>query len=121
MTLIERGTRSLALTPEGKAFRRARKVLEVYNGLGDRLHELRDVIAGQLKVCAIYSIGLHELPPYIREFRQRHPEVEVTVDYRRSPQVYTAVLSGEADFGFVSFPAKRIGLQVEPFLRDGWW
>jgi DNA-binding transcriptional LysR family regulator len=82
------------------------------------LHELRDVIAGLLKVCAIYSIGLHELPPFIREFRQRHPEVEVTVDYRRSPQVYAAVLSGEADFGFVSFPAKRNGLQVEPFLKD---
>jgi DNA-binding transcriptional LysR family regulator len=119
VTLIERGRRSFALTSEGRAFLEAcRKILEIYDGLADKLHELRDVIAGRLKICAIYSIGLHELPPFVRQFRRRHPEVDVSVDYRRSAQVYAAVLSGEADFGFVSFPAKRNGLQVEPFVRD---
>ena len=64
VSLVERGRRSLELTPEGVIFLAAGKeILNIYNHLGDRLHELRDVVAGELRVASIYSIGLHELPP----------------------------------------------------------
>jgi DNA-binding transcriptional LysR family regulator len=64
VTLIERARRHFSLTPEGKVFLNAsREILEVYDTLGDRLHTLRDVVAGELRLASIYSIGLHELPP----------------------------------------------------------
>jgi DNA-binding transcriptional LysR family regulator len=48
VTLVERGRRNFALTAEGTAFLAAsREILEVYNNLDRRLHELRDVVAGE--------------------------------------------------------------------------
>jgi len=119
VTLVERGRRNFALTAEGTAFLEAsREILEVYNNLDHRLHELRNVIGGELRIASIYSIGLHELPPHLKVFRDRFPDVELHVEYRRSQQVYTQVLAGEVDLGLVAFPAKRSGLQIEIFSED---
>lgn len=119
VTLIERGRRNFSLTNEGTAFLEAsREIMNVYEHLGDRLHDLQDVIAGDIKIAAIYSIGLHELPPYLKKFRLRYPDIEVHVQYRRSPQVYAEVLEGNADFGLVSYPTRRNGLIVQPFRKD---
>jgi DNA-binding transcriptional LysR family regulator len=117
--LIERGRRNFSLTPEGQAFLDAsREILNVYNNLDDRVHELRNVIAGEVKISSVYSIGLHDLPPFLKEFRSLHPSVKVQVEYRRSAQVYAQVLDGEADFGLVAYPARRKGIIIEPFLED---
>ncbi|HEX8295317.1 MAG TPA: LysR family transcriptional regulator [Chthoniobacteraceae bacterium] len=119
VVLVDRGRRSFALTPEGRAFLQAsRELLEIYQGLSDRMHALRDVIAGELKIASIYSVGLHELPPRLKAFREKFPEVEVHVEYRRSQQVYTQVLEGEVDLGLVAYPVKRTGLAVEIFSAD---
>jgi DNA-binding transcriptional LysR family regulator len=119
VVLVDRGRRNFALTGEGRAFLQAsREILEVYNHLGDRLHEMRNVVAGELKIASIYSIGLHELPPHLKAFREKFSEVEVHVEYRRSQQVYSLVLEGEVDLGLVAYPAKRAGLLVEIFSQD---
>lgn len=119
VVLVDRGRRNFALTDEGRAFLAAsREILDVYNHLGDRLRELRNVVAGELKIASIYSIGLHELPPRLKAFREKFPEVDVHVEYRRSIQVYSLVLDGDVDLGLVAYPAKRTGLIVETFSED---
>jgi DNA-binding transcriptional LysR family regulator len=119
VTLIDRGRRHFALTPEGEAFlEAARDIVAIYNHLGDRLHELQDLIAGDVRIAAIYSIGLHELPPFLKVYRKEYPEVDVHVEYLRSSQVYSAVAEGQVDMGLVSYPTKRNGLQIEPFMQD---
>jgi LysR family transcriptional regulator, transcriptional activator of the cysJI operon len=117
--LVERGRRHFSLTPEGRAFlESSREILNTFNHLGDRIQELQNVVSGDIKIAVIYSIGLHELPPFLKAFKKKYPQVEVRVEYHRSPQVYLKVLNGEADLGLISFPATRRGLIVEPFLRD---
>jgi DNA-binding transcriptional LysR family regulator len=117
--LVERGRRNFSLTPEGHAFLTASKeILDVYNHLGDRLQELRNVVGGELRLASIYSIGLHELPPILKAFRKKHQEVEVRVEYRRSVQVYAEVLNGEVDLGLVAYPTKRPGLMIDIFHED---
>ena len=119
VTLVERGRRNFALTTEGNAFLQAsREIIGIYNDLDHRLHAFRNVIAGELRLASIYSIGLHELPPHLKTFREKFPEVEVHVEYRRSQQVYSQVLSGEVDLGLVAYPVKRNGLQVDIFSED---
>lgn len=119
VTLVERGRRHFALTPEGAVFLQAsREILQVHDNLDARLHQLRDVVEGQIKVASIYSIGFHDLPPLLQKFRDQFPNVQVQVSYRRSNQVYAMVTEGEADVGLVAYPAKRNGLQVEIFAED---
>ncbi len=119
VSLIERGKKNFSVTQEGRAFLQASKeILHTFENLGSRIRELQNVVAGELKIATIYSIGLHELPPFLKKFRTLYPDVETKVDYRRSAQVYGEVLEGNADLGLVAFPAKRTGLVIEDFWRD---
>ncbi len=119
VSLIERGKKNFSVTQEGRAFLQASKeILHTFENLGSRIRELQNVVAGELRIATIYSIGLHELPPFLKKFRTLYPDVEVKVDYRRSAQVYGEVLEGNADLGLVAYPAKRTGLVIEDFWRD---
>jgi len=118
-TLLERGRRQCCVTPEGAVLlEAAREILQIYDGIGERFNELADVVAGELRIAAVYSIGLHDLPPYLKAFKRKYPTVEVQVQYKRSAQVYAQVLNGEAVMGFVAYPAVRKGIHVEPFMDD---
>jgi DNA-binding transcriptional LysR family regulator len=79
---------------------------------------MRNIISGTIRLAAVPSVGIHELPPYIKEFLRAFPQVKVQVDYRRSNEVYESVADGDADVGFVAFPAPRKGLKVETFKKD---
>lgn len=119
VSLIERGKKNFSVTQEGEALLRAsREILHTFGNLGDTIRELQNVVAGELRIATIYSIGLHELPPLLTRFKTQYPEVKLIVDYRRSAQIYGDVLEGDADLGLVAFPTKRTGLVVEDFRRD---
>lgn len=117
--LIDRGKRNFSLTPEGRVFLgAAREILSVVGDLDARLGEMRETVAGELRLAAVLSVGLHELPPYTRLFARQHPRVKIHTDYLRSPEVYAAVLSGKADAGFVAYPSSRRGIACEEIWRD---
>lgn len=117
--LIERGKREFQLTPEGKVFLAAsRNILDAYEDLASRIRGTAPVESGLIRIATVYSIGLHELPPYLRIFRRQHPGVEVKIDYCRYSEVYDSVREGASDLGLVAFPAKKAGLRVMTFWRD---
>lgn len=118
--LIDRGKSTFRLTPEGEAFlATSRRILDAYDDLSERIRTgTREEVAGEVRIATVYSIGLHELPPYLRTFRKQHPGVQVTVDYCRYSEVYDAVRDGRCDLGLVAYPARRQGLRVMTFWRD---
>jgi DNA-binding transcriptional LysR family regulator len=117
--LIDRGKKSFSLTPEGRTFLgAAREILAVVDGLDARLRELREVVEGDLRLAAVLSVGLHELPPYTRQFARLYPQVKIRTDYLRSSEVYAAVLAGRAEAGLVAYPAVRRGLIAGELWRD---
>jgi LysR family transcriptional regulator, transcriptional activator of the cysJI operon len=117
--LIERGSRTFQLTPEGRALLAAsRNILDAYDELIGNLRGGRLTVDGRLSIATIYSIGLHELPPYLRTFRRQHPRVEVKIDYCRYSEVYDSVRDGACDLGLVAFPMRKPGLKVMTFWRD---
>lgn len=117
--LIDRGKKSFSLTPEGHVFLgAAREVLSVVDSLDSRLREMREVVSGDLRLSAVLSVALHELPPHTRQFNRLHPQVKIHITYQRSSEVYASVLDGRADLGFVAYPAPRRGLDAEVLWRD---
>jgi DNA-binding transcriptional LysR family regulator len=82
------------------------------------LQELKDIISGTIRVATIYSIGLHDLPPYIKKFLKSYPTVNVHVEYRRANQVYDDVLSNVVDMGLVAYPAKDSKLEIVALRKD---
>ena len=87
--LIERSKKQFRLTREGQVFYDySKQILQTYASLDSRMQELKDIISGTIRVATIYSIGLHDLPPYIKKFMKSYPTVNVHVEYRQATQVY---------------------------------
>jgi len=118
--LIERAPRTRARTTEaGELLYEALKpLLEGFAAVEEQLRARPGVITGNVRVATVYSVGLHTLPPAIKEFLRRHPGVSVRLEYRRTDQIYDACLSGELDFGIVALPARRAQLLITALFED---
>src|SRR4051812_16377805 len=117
--LIDRSQKQFQLTREGqRVYESAKEVLHTYDKLLSELQEMKKVISGTIRISTIYSIGLHELPPYIKKFLHDFPSVNVRVEYRRSNLVYEDILHNSVDFGLVAFPVKQRQIEMLPFRND---
>lgn len=117
--LIERSKKKFRLTREGQAlYDYSKQIIATYESLHNRLQELKDIISGTIRVATIYSIGLHDLPPYIKRFLKSYPTVNVHVEYRRANQVYEDVLSNVVDLGLVAYPSKDSKLEIVSLRKD---
>jgi LysR family transcriptional regulator, transcriptional activator of the cysJI operon len=117
--LIDRSQKQFQLTREGqRVYEAAKEILHQYEKLNSELQEMKKVISGTIRIATIYSIGLHELPPYIKRFLQEFPQVNVRIEYRRSNLVYEDLLHNSVDFGLVAFPQKIRQLEAVPFRED---
>ena len=96
----------------------AKEILHTYEKLQSELQEMKKVISGTIRISTIYSIGLHELPPFIKKFLHDFPSVNVRVEYRRSNLVYEDLLHNSVDFGLVAFPVKQRQIEILPFRDD---
>jgi len=117
--LIDRSQKQFQLTREGqRVYEAAKEMLHTYYTLLSELQEMKKIISGTIRISTIYSIGLHELPPYIKKFLQEYPSVNVRVEYRRSNLVYEDILHNAVDFGLVAFPVKTRQIEALPFHND---
>jgi DNA-binding transcriptional LysR family regulator len=117
--IVDRSQKQFRLTREGqKLYDSAKEILHRYEKLVSELQEMKKVISGTIHISTIYSIGLHELPPYITEFLKTYPAVNVRVEYRRSNLVYEDILHNSVDLGLIAYPSQQRQIEVIPFLED---
>lgn len=117
--IVDRSQKQFRLTREGqKLYEAGKEILYMYEKLNSELQEMRKIISGNVHISTIYSIGLHELPPYIKTFLQVFPAVNVRVEYRRANNVYEDVLHNSTDLGIVAYPQKNKQLEIIPFAED---
>lgn len=117
--LIERSKKKFRLTREGTLlYEYSKQLIQTYDSLFHKLQEIRDIVSGTIRVATIYSIGLHDLPPYLKRFLRSYPTVNVHVEYRRSNQVYDDIIGNVDDLGLVAYPVKNPKLEIVPLRRD---
>jgi len=117
--LIERSKKKFRLTREGQVlYDYSKQIIQTYESLHSKLQELKDIISGTIRVATIYSIGLHDLPPYVKKFMKSYPTVNIHVEYRRANQVYDDVFSNVVDLGLVAYPVKDSKLEIIPLRKE---
>src|ERR1051325_7316584 len=76
--LIERSKKKFRLTREGQVlYEFSKQIIQSYESLHSTLQEIKDVISGTIRLATIYSIGLHDLPSYLKRFLKTYPTVNV--------------------------------------------
>lgn len=114
-----RGRREVKLTAAGEIFyRECKNVLASFDALNESMHGLVGKISGTVKVATVYSVGLHELPPKVREFMSKFPQAKIDLEYSRTTRVVRDVLNGTVELGVVAFPEPRRGLTIVPMASD---
>ncbi len=117
--LIERSKKRFRLTREGQVlYDYSKQVIQTFDSLQSKLQEVKEVISGTIRVATIYSIGLHDLPPYIKQFLKSYPTVNVHVEYRRANQVYEDVIGNVVDLGLVAYPVRDGKLETVALRKD---
>ena len=80
-TLINRTTRRMDLTEEGKFFlERARLILAQMEDLEERLSLRQQAPAGRLRINAASPFMLHAIVPYVAEFRALYPDIQLELN-----------------------------------------
>src|SRR5450830_1315183 len=101
--LFERSTRQVSLTPEGELL--AQEVLrleqELQQALG-RLQALAGLQAGRVAVAAVSSKEKVWLPGLVAEWRQRHPQVQLTLHDTLAQGATTLLREGRVDFALTA-------------------
>jgi DNA-binding transcriptional LysR family regulator len=118
--LVERGgRRGVTRTEAGQLlYAESKAILERFRVLDTLMRGEPRRLTGTVRIATVYSVGLHELPPYVKEFLVDHPRVNVRLEYARTDRVYAGCLDGSLDLGIVALPSRRPQLHIVPLRHD---
>jgi DNA-binding transcriptional LysR family regulator len=114
--LVNRKKRPVELTREGQLlYRAAKDILDRYELLKSELNTLQKSSVSRINVAAIFSIGMHTLPDYVKKFMVSYPNVNVHIEYLSARRIYELILAGDVDIGLVAIPKRDKRLDVYDF------
>jgi LysR family transcriptional regulator, transcriptional activator of the cysJI operon len=117
--LFHRTTRSVTLVEAGqRLLPYARAILQQAEEAKMAVRDTREEVSGLVRVAAVHSIGLYELPPYIKKFLKKFPGVNLDIQYRTSEEIYRALHDGQIDVGLVAYPTEMPRIEIHPFMKD---
>ena len=115
VSLFDRIGKTVQLTEAGAA------LVPGYQRIIDEISEsqriisnLRSTTSGLLSLATSHHIGLHRLPPVLRQYARRYPEVELQLQFMDSEQACDQVLRGEIELAIVTLPGEpdqRLAMQ----------
>ena len=105
--LFDRIGRKISLTEAGRALLpRANRILFEVTDTERALSNLSGKVEGRLTMGTSHHIGLHRLPPILRQFSQHYPDVQLDMKFIDSEQAFDSVSQGEMELGIVTLPPK---------------
>ena len=101
--LFDRISRSITLTEAGRALLpRARRILQDVQAASYAIRDLRGSVSGQLSMAISHHIGLHRIPPVLRNFSQAFPQVRLDIEFMDSEQAYEQIQHGYLELAVVT-------------------
>jgi DNA-binding transcriptional LysR family regulator len=117
--IVNRSSRSLALTPEGRVlYDYARRIIKLRDEARDRVLRLREEEAGDIRIAASTIPATYILPYAIGGFRKKHPRIRTTVRTADSSDVIETVLDNGAEIGFIGKKPSGGKLIAEELWKD---
>lgn len=118
--LFDRIGRRIALTEAGHLLLpRAREILGLFEDTQRALTRLSGTVRGRLSLATSHHIGLHRLPPVLRRYTQRWPDVRLDMQFLDSEQAYQGVLDGSLELALATLaPHTAKPLVATPLWMD---
>ena len=105
--LFNRIARQISLTEAGKQLLpKAQDLVAHADDMQRYASNLNDDISGNLSVAISHHIGLHRMPPVLKEFNLRFPKVQLDILFEDSDRAFHAVEQGDIEFAVITLPSE---------------
>jgi DNA-binding transcriptional LysR family regulator len=119
VTLVERTTRSVALTGIGRDFLpQAQRLLSELTTAMVEIRETGRARRGDVSIACVPTVGVQYLPRVIQEYAAQYPHNRIKILDHASSDVAGAVLRREAEFGINIAETPHPELASVPLLQD---
>jgi DNA-binding transcriptional LysR family regulator len=104
--LFNRIARQISLTEAGRQLLpKAQELINQARDMQRYASNLNDDISGVLSVAISHHIGLHRMPPILKEFNQSYPNAILDIRFEDSEQAFHAVEKGDIEFAVITLPS----------------
>lgn len=120
--LVERGTKAARLTPMGELVaQHARAMFEHLNAIGDIARGLGPLLAGELRLGFIPTLGPYLLPRLLRPLCRKFPDLRLTVVEQLTATLLELVARHDLDAALLALPVDAPGLQQLALFDEPFW
>jgi DNA-binding transcriptional LysR family regulator len=118
--LFDRIGHVVALTEAGRTLLpRARDILLAAEDSRRAIQGLGEAVAGRLAFGTSHHIGLHRLPPVLKDYARRYPEVRLDIRFEDSEVACQMVEQGALELAVITLPDQPSPrLSLRPIWRD---
>jgi len=103
--LFDRLGKNIQLTQAGEALIPSyQRILSELDETQRIISNLRTQVSGHLKFGTSHHIGLHRLPPILRQYTNSYPEVELDIQFMDSEQAAALILKGSIELALITLP-----------------
>lgn len=104
--LFNRTHQGMELTETGgkQIFDTVEKALKLFEDAESKYAELKDTATGIVRICASDTVSTHFLLPYIKEYHQKYPNVNLILQNCTSSETIELLKNNKGDIGFVNLP-----------------
>ncbi len=115
---IQRGRR-VELTDAGRSlYDYADRIFDLAEQAERAVSQFKDLERGNVLIGASTTVGSYVLPPVLRAFQERYPNIDITIKMGNSEDIERLVAEKEIDIGLVGGPVKNTIIHAEPYFQD---
>lgn len=117
--LFHRIRKQLSLTPSGEILLdRAKQMTQLYDQAKQSILEHHEMIQGELKIGATFTIGEYILPALLSELKQNYPTLSFQITIGNTEEIVRAVKLLQVDLGLIEGSSHEKEIIVVPFMED---
>ena len=117
--LLDRLGRQVLPTPAGDIlYRYARRILRLRDEAVQALADYRGKLSGHLTIGASTIPGAYLLPQLIRQFKEHHPEIRLTLRIAGSGRIRQDLAQGELELAIIGDQGKHPDLTTREIFSD---
>jgi DNA-binding transcriptional LysR family regulator len=117
--LFVRLGRKVRLTPAGEALLQlSHRVLADVRETTTAIVEHHKKLRGTIQLAGGMTVCLHVFPSLLKEYRRRHPDVDVKLTTGATPQLLERLRAGTADVALLTLPVEGADLMQAPVMRE---
>lgn len=115
--LFDRVSNRLRITEAGKRFLQyARQIVKLFDEMEDEIKNWD--MGGTLRIGSDVTLGSFFLPPYVRIFCTKYPDIDLSVTVEQEPRIEQMLLNSRLDFALLSGPLHNPIFKSELLFKE---